>query len=171
MRLIEVDEEMELRRTSYRKRVNGIRRNKTNWMIRPVTGSSSVSPSLVLVDRITGLDNLTFKAQTVFLSSLTRKGNPSSWTAADQIPENNQDSPRGTIDLHGLYVKEAIERTEKAIADGQRQGMDEMRVIVGKGIHSQGHVAKIKPAVQDLMRKYVPFVVRSSKEVGMLILP
>lgn len=67
--------------------------------------------------------------------------------------ENNRDSPHGTIDLHGLYVKEAIERTEKAIAEGQRQGMEEMRVIVGKGIHSQGHVAKIKPAVQDLMRK------------------
>lgn len=67
--------------------------------------------------------------------------------------ENNRDSPVGTIDLHGLYVKEAIERTEAAIADGQRSGMEEMRVIVGKGIHSQGHVAKIKPAVQDLMRK------------------
>ena len=77
---------------------------------------------------------------------------------ADTVVENNQDSPRGTIDLHGLYVKEAIERTEKAIAESQRQGMDELRVIVGKGIHSQGHVAKIKPAVQDLMRKWVFFL-------------
>lgn len=71
----------------------------------------------------------------------------------DGSTENNRDSPPGTIDLHGLYVKEAIEKTEAAIANGQRSGMDEMRVIVGKGIHSQGHVAKIKPAVQDLMRK------------------
>jgi DNA-nicking Smr family endonuclease len=55
--------------------------------------------------------------------------------------------------LHGLYVKEAIERTEAAIAQGQRSGQEELRVIVGKGIHSQGHVAKIKPAVQDLMQK------------------
>jgi DNA-nicking Smr family endonuclease len=67
--------------------------------------------------------------------------------------ENNKQSPPGTIDLHGLYVKEAIERTEKAIADAQRQGTEELRVIVGKGIHSQGHVAKIKPAVQGLMQK------------------
>jgi DNA-nicking Smr family endonuclease len=50
-------------------------------------------------------------------------------------------------------VKEAIEKTEAAIANGQRQGVDELRVIVGKGIHSQGHVAKIKPAVQGLMQK------------------
>ena len=67
--------------------------------------------------------------------------------------ENNQHSPTGTIDLHGLYVKEAIEKTEEAIAAGQRGGQGELRVIVGKGIHSQGHVAKIKPAVQELMQK------------------
>lgn len=71
---------------------------------------------------------------------------------ADDV-ENNKQSPVGTIDLHGLYVKEAIERTEAAIAEGQRSGQGELRVIVGKGIHSQGHVAKIKPAVQDLMQK------------------
>ncbi|KAK8844075.1 hypothetical protein IAR55_006869 [Kwoniella newhampshirensis] len=67
---------------------------------------------------------------------------------------NNEDSPADTIDLHGLYVKEAIERTEAAISQGQRRGQGTLNVIVGKGIHSQGHVAKIKPAVEDLMRKY-----------------
>lgn len=29
--------------------------------------------------------------------------------------ENNKTQPRGTIDLHGLYVQESIEFTEKAI--------------------------------------------------------
>jgi DNA-nicking Smr family endonuclease len=67
--------------------------------------------------------------------------------------ENNKQSPPGTIDLHGLYVKEAIERTESAIAQRQRSGQDELRVIVGKGIHSQNHQAKIKPAVEELMAK------------------
>lgn len=28
----------------------------------------------------------------------------------------------------------------------------------GKGLHSNGHVAKIKPALEDLLRKYVWFV-------------
>lgn len=69
--------------------------------------------------------------------------------------ENNRDSPPGTIDLHGLYVKEAIERTEGAISSAQQRGDQELRVIVGKGLHSQGHVAKIKPAVEDLMRRCV----------------
>ncbi|KAK4685551.1 hypothetical protein P7C73_g4596, partial [Tremellales sp. Uapishka_1] len=68
--------------------------------------------------------------------------------------ENNEQSQAGTIDLHGLYVKEAIEETEKAIQNAQGQGLTTLRVIVGKGIHSQGHVAKIKPAVEDLMVRY-----------------
>lgn len=67
--------------------------------------------------------------------------------------ENNQSSPPATVDLHGLYVKEAIERTESAIASGQASGQEELRVIVGKGIHSQGGVAKIRPAVEGLMQK------------------
>ncbi|KAK6906350.1 hypothetical protein I203_100335 [Kwoniella mangroviensis CBS 8507] len=68
--------------------------------------------------------------------------------------ENNKSSPSDTIDLHGLYVKEAIERVESAISTSQRNESDELRVIVGKGIHSQGGKAKIKPAVEGLMVKY-----------------
>lgn len=132
--------------------------------------------------------------------------------------ENNLDSPPGTIDLHGLYVKEgesaptsgagndhdeahgrctttavvlAIERVDAALDQAKRNDEDELRIIVGtspdrrsvptmpephpltvtvletfpddalslssrtgKGIHSQGHVAKIKPAVEEMMKKY-----------------
>ncbi|WWC72848.1 uncharacterized protein I206_106812 [Kwoniella pini CBS 10737] len=68
--------------------------------------------------------------------------------------ENNKSSPADTIDLHGLYVKEAIEKVEFAITSSQRSGLEELNVIVGKGIHSQGGRAKIKPAVEELMAKY-----------------
>jgi len=57
--------------------------------------------------------------------------------------ENNKHSPPGTIDLHGLYVKEAIERTEAAIANAQRQGTDELRVIVGKGIQRSSLLCRV----------------------------
>ena len=50
-------------------------------------------------------------------------------------------------------MKEAIERTEAAVSRAQASGQPELRVIVGKGIHSPGHVAKIKPAVEELMQK------------------
>jgi len=107
----------------YQQRGNDIKRSRIDWMIRLVTGYSTVRPSYPYCDVV-----------------------------ADEV-ENNKHSPPGTIDLHGLYVKEAIERTETAIANAQRSGAEELRVIVGKGIHSQGHVAKIKPAVQGLMQK------------------
>ena len=75
-------------------------------------------------------------------------------------------------DLHGLYTAEAIERTERAVREAQQQGKPELRVIVGKGLHSKDHVAHIKvrsaacreaaalltpcpqPAIEKLMRDY-----------------
>ncbi|WVR08847.1 hypothetical protein IAU60_005905 [Kwoniella sp. DSM 27419] len=83
--------------------------------------------------------------------------------------ENNKASPADTIDLHGLYVKEAIERTESAILAAQRSGQDELRIIVGKGIHSQNHKAKIKPAVEDMMRKYNLSAHIDPRNTGVLI--
>ena len=40
------------------------------------------------------------------------------------------------VDLHGLYVKEAIAYSEKAIADAGRRGDPEIRLIVGMRISS-----------------------------------
>jgi len=75
--------------------------------------------------------------------------------AADWIfAANNAASPPGTIDLHGLYVQESIDRTESALQAAQQSGEPSLRVIVGKGLHSKGHVAKIKPAIEQLMTKY-----------------
>ncbi|GAA5963438.1 hypothetical protein JCM3765_003072 [Sporobolomyces pararoseus] len=67
--------------------------------------------------------------------------------------ENNKVQPRGSIDLHGLYVQESIEFTEKAIDNARNQGLSELRVIVGKGNHSPSHVAKLKPAITSLMSR------------------
>ncbi len=89
---------------------------------------------------------------------------------SDSLVANNTDSGPNEIDLHGLYVKEAVERTEQAIQAAQQRGDPSIHLIVGeystsylfrisvytfagKGLHSQGHVAKIKPAVEDLMIK------------------
>ncbi|KAG6333682.1 hypothetical protein ID866_5412 [Astraeus odoratus] len=66
--------------------------------------------------------------------------------------ENNLDSKPGEVDLHGLYVKEAIKYTEEALEKAQSRGDAEIRLIVGKGLHSDGHVAKIKPALEELMQ-------------------
>ncbi|GAA6004049.1 hypothetical protein JCM10207_006532 [Rhodosporidiobolus poonsookiae] len=67
--------------------------------------------------------------------------------------ENNRTQPAGSVDLHGLYVQEAIDYTERAISNARAQGFPELRVIVGKGNHSPSHVAKIKPAITSLMQR------------------
>ena len=42
-----------------------------------------------------------------------------------------QDSKSGEVDLHGLFVKEAIERTDEAIQAAQQRGDTEIQLIVG----------------------------------------
>ncbi|EJU04270.1 DUF1771-domain-containing protein [Dacryopinax primogenitus] len=90
--------------------------------------------------------------------------------AADWIfAANNSSSPPGTIDLHGLYVQEAIERTELALQAAQSRGGSNLRVIVGKGLHSKNHVAKIKPAIEQLMAKYSFAAELDSQNEGVLV--
>ncbi|PBK68339.1 DUF1771-domain-containing protein [Armillaria solidipes] len=67
--------------------------------------------------------------------------------------ENNRNRKPGEIDLHGLYVKEAIAYTDAALEEAKLRGDSEIRLIVGKGLHSGG-AAKVGPAIKNLMRKY-----------------
>ncbi|SJL14323.1 uncharacterized protein ARMOST_17779 [Armillaria ostoyae] len=67
--------------------------------------------------------------------------------------ENNRNRKPGEIDLHGLYVKEAIAYTDAALEEAKLRGDSEIRPIVGKGLHSGG-AAKVGPAIKELMRKY-----------------
>ncbi|KAF8493627.1 hypothetical protein JB92DRAFT_2998371 [Gautieria morchelliformis] len=67
---------------------------------------------------------------------------------------NNTDSNPGEIDLHGLYVNEAIIHSERAIQEAQSRGDSEIRLIVGKGLHSPDHVAKLEPAIKQLVQRY-----------------
>lgn len=66
---------------------------------------------------------------------------------------NNADSEADEIDLHGLFVREAIEYLEKRIGAALQRKESHLDVIVGKGLHSE-HGAKIKPAVEEMCEKY-----------------
>ncbi|GLB37148.1 putative DUF1771 [Lyophyllum shimeji] len=90
--------------------------------------------------------------------------------AADWIfTENNKDSKPGEVDLHGLYVKEAISRTDQAIQEAKQRGISELHLIVGKGLHSKGGAATIKPAVEELMRKHQLVAQLDPQNGGVLI--
>mmetsp|Transcript_5654 Transcript_5654/g.16811 ORF Transcript_5654/g.16811 Transcript_5654/m.16811 type:complete len:195 (+) Transcript_5654:134-718(+) len=55
------------------------------------------------------------------------------------------------IDLHGLYVSEAVEKTKERLIADRAAGKDHVVVIYGAGSHSVGGIQKIKPAVIDLL--------------------
>ncbi|PBK87749.1 Smr-domain-containing protein [Armillaria gallica] len=83
--------------------------------------------------------------------------------------ENNRDRKPGEIDLHGLYVKEAIAYTDAALKEAKLRGDSEIRLIVGKGSHSEGGEAKVRPAIEDLMRKYRLVAEFDSSNSGVLV--
>ncbi|KAK7037277.1 hypothetical protein VNI00_011268 [Paramarasmius palmivorus] len=83
--------------------------------------------------------------------------------------ENNKDSAPGEIDLHGLYVKEAIEYTDRSLEEAKMNGQHEVRLIVGKGLHSTGGVAKIKPAIEELMIKHQLIAELDPENAGVLV--
>lgn len=73
------------------------------------------------------------------------------------------------LDLHGLYAKEAVERTEKHLLAAKKAGLKQVIIITGKlnywhcrsensnftkgkGNNSVGNIAKIKPAIQQFLK-------------------
>lgn len=57
------------------------------------------------------------------------------------------------IDLHGQFVEEAERILEQRIRADQAAGQHHLHAIVGKGNHSDGHVQKLKPKVEELCRE------------------
>lgn len=64
---------------------------------------------------------------------------------------HNQGRDDYTIDLHGLYVEEALERLNRRFDKIGRKGT--LVIIWGAGNHSEGGVRKIKPAVVEVLNK------------------
>jgi len=68
--------------------------------------------------------------------------------------ENNKNRKEGgKIDLHGLYVAEAKQFAKDQIQAAILRGDDVVRFIVGKGLHSDAGLAKIRPALEVLFTK------------------
>ncbi|KAI0319914.1 hypothetical protein OF83DRAFT_1081940 [Amylostereum chailletii] len=67
---------------------------------------------------------------------------------------NNEGRRPGEIDLHGLYVNEAVEYADRAIQGARARDDHEVHLIVGKGLHSENNVAKIRPAIEQLIQRH-----------------
>jgi DNA-nicking Smr family endonuclease len=63
---------------------------------------------------------------------------------------------RTTIDLHGMHVESAVSLVDEFVSIylevGLSRGMRRFQIITGAGLHSRGGRAKLKPAIQGLLR-------------------
>lgn len=57
------------------------------------------------------------------------------------------------IDLHGLTQQEAVDSVRFFLRDSRLSGLKKVRIIHGKGLHSEQRVAVVKQAVQQLLLK------------------
>ncbi|KAH9061326.1 Smr-domain-containing protein [Lactarius vividus] len=64
--------------------------------------------------------------------------------------ENNKGRDNGMVDLHGLYVAEAVRFAKEQLRSARLKRDDVVYFIVGKGLHSDTSGAKIRPALEDL---------------------
>ena len=68
--------------------------------------------------------------------------------------QNNLDSSQEELDLHGLFVDEAEWIMKRRIYMAVQNREPIIKVIVGKGLHSANHTAKLKPAMESICSQY-----------------
>jgi DNA-nicking Smr family endonuclease len=102
--------------------------------------------------------NFGSKAQAKVLSNrkkdLYKQTNEKNRQAAELIFEHfNQDRRNNVIDLHGLYVREALEYLQAKLDECRSEDILQLKVITGMGNNSPGNIAKIKPEVEKFVRQ------------------
>ncbi|KAH8992742.1 hypothetical protein EDB86DRAFT_2765701, partial [Lactarius hatsudake] len=76
------------------------------------------------------------------------------WYASEIIfSENNKNRRDAMIDLHGLYVAEAVEFADDLLLYIKSRGDDAAHFLIGEGLRSGADSAKIRPALEDLFTK------------------
>ena len=69
--------------------------------------------------------------------------------------KNNKFRRFNVLDLHGLFVEEAIHRLKQFLAKHEMLRTRTVTVITGRGLHSRDGVPKIKPRIIDHIRNTV----------------
>lgn len=59
----------------------------------------------------------------------------------------------GTIDLHGLYLQEAMEAVQTFLSHHAQLKASTVLIITGAGHHSKGKQAVIRPKVEELLKQ------------------
>ncbi len=90
---------------------------------------------------------------------------------AEQIEfrAHNINRPLSVIDLHMLYVDEAINELNKRIDECIQSNINQLTIIVGRGIHSTDHILKLGPAAENILNQRQIQYQRDTPHVGCLM--
>ncbi|ORZ24803.1 hypothetical protein BCR41DRAFT_289857, partial [Lobosporangium transversale] len=82
---------------------------------------------------------------------------------------NNTFRASNELDLHGLKVKEALEVVSDRIKAFTKDNEKKLIIIVGRGRNSWDGVPKLRPAVNELLKKYNVKATRNKPNDGCIL--
>ena len=87
----------------------------------------------------------------------------------DLVQSNKKNYKSSEIDLHGFTLDEANKKIEKFILDSYENGFNKLRIVTGKGLHSNNEKDPYVSKDLSILRYSVPEYIKSNDELMNLI--
>ena len=88
----------------------------------------------------------------------------------DLIQSNKKNYKISEIDLHGFTLDEANKEIEKFIIDSYENGLNKLRIVTGKGLHSDNEKDPYVSKDLRILRYSVPEYIKNNIELMNLII-
>ena len=80
----------------------------------------------------------------------------------DLVQSNKKNYKSSEIDLHGLTLDEANKKIEKFILDSYENGFNKLRIVTGKGLHSNNEKDPYVSKDLSILRYSVPEYIKNN---------
>ena len=87
----------------------------------------------------------------------------------DLVQSNKKNYKSSEIDLHGFTLDEANKKIEKFILDSYENGFNKLRIVTGKGLHSNNERDPYVSKDLSILRYSVPEYIKNNNELMNLI--
>lgn len=87
----------------------------------------------------------------------------------DLVQSNKKNYKSSEIDLHGFTLDEANKKIEKFILDSYENGFNKLRIVTGKGLHSNNEKDPYVSKDLSILRYSVPEYIKNNIELMNLI--
>jgi DNA-nicking Smr family endonuclease len=87
----------------------------------------------------------------------------------DLVQSNKKNYKSSEIDLHGFTLDEANKKIEKFILYSYENGFNKLRIVTGKGLHSNNEKDPYVSKDLSILRYSVPEYIKSNNELMNLI--